>query len=821
MTTSANNNQNLVLGHDGKLYRIDGAGNVRDPKTGRIVTPKIVEKIDTTKTHKPIQLAGERRLLDREIGLKESKVAATSNFPQAIVDSLAGMVRREEAALETLIKTVTQEKADLINFYYKQLTKFFYTAGEGVSSHDLRLIRPQIQAFIDDLKRDPILTEEEKAPLFKIAIEAVRNVNARLTVAARFVLGVKRLAGNQFLQAGAVGLATRSSLAAVGYLAFKGVRALSKPETKREDAELSLLKQRRERFTQVQNAISVRNDVPGAKALDSSAVQPKTAAGGRPRHESSGLPTAILDELREHTKILNELRKALGTPADLEEGEFEADPEIVQRIRDARAPRHAPMWDDAKTPAPDAGFSIIDDVVGSIVAGTIVSKATKLIPLLKKGGTIGLVIAASIAGVAALHAGYEWLTNSSKEPTPTPPPAPPVEPTREPAMNLSPKANDFEALVQKYAKLNNLRPEMVRSVIQTESQWNPNAKSPVGAMGLMQLMPDTARELGVTNPYDPEDNIKGGTKYLRQMLDKYNGNEKLAIAAYNAGPGRVDRAGGVPDIKETKEYVGKVTGLMNNQSGPRQTFIKAAPEEKSYIPEFIATGLTAAGAAAAAARTALRGPIMAQPVKLPGLLQDSSLFRGHDGKLYRISADGRAVRDFITGKIVPKSVVAPIARDTSWAARRAAASGAVKALNVPLQLGIGAWNVAAADNARDRYVAGGQMVGGIAGGLLGGGWLSLATAAGGNWLGGKGAGMLYDALGAPKLDQDVTRQMRTNQTERIVNSSRQLATSPTPTTIVNAPSQTNVMGGATGATPPKTTIIAVDNDPTLDRINRY
>jgi soluble lytic murein transglycosylase-like protein len=117
----------------------------------------------------------------------------------------------------------------------------------------------------------------------------------------------------------------------------------------------------------------------------------------------------------------------------------------------------------------------------------------------------------------------------------------------------------YEALVQDYASRTSLRPELVRAVIQVESGYNARATSPVGAMGLMQLMPQTARELGVRDPYDPADNIRGGTKYLRQLLDKYDGDEQLALAAYNAGPGAVDRHGKqVPPFRETRDYVRKV-----------------------------------------------------------------------------------------------------------------------------------------------------------------------------------------------------------------------------------------------------------------------
>jgi soluble lytic murein transglycosylase-like protein len=116
----------------------------------------------------------------------------------------------------------------------------------------------------------------------------------------------------------------------------------------------------------------------------------------------------------------------------------------------------------------------------------------------------------------------------------------------------------FDAQINAAAASNGIDPALLKGLVSQESGFNPNARSGAGAVGLTQLMPGTAASLGVTNPLDPTQSLQGGAKYLREQLDRFGGDEQLALAAYNAGPGAVQKYGGVPPYAETQNYVTSV-----------------------------------------------------------------------------------------------------------------------------------------------------------------------------------------------------------------------------------------------------------------------
>ncbi|MCQ6280956.1 lytic transglycosylase domain-containing protein [Bacillus sp. EB600] len=135
----------------------------------------------------------------------------------------------------------------------------------------------------------------------------------------------------------------------------------------------------------------------------------------------------------------------------------------------------------------------------------------------------------------------------------------PIAMTSLPPLSLLNTTSDMDQLINQASQQCDLPAKLIKAVIQHESNFNPNALSKAGASGLMQLMPATARSLGVNDVFDPEQNILAGSKYLKQMLDRYDGNLELSLAAYNAGPANVDKYGRIPPFKETANYVQKIT----------------------------------------------------------------------------------------------------------------------------------------------------------------------------------------------------------------------------------------------------------------------
>jgi soluble lytic murein transglycosylase-like protein len=171
---------------------------------------------------------------------------------------------------------------------------------------------------------------------------------------------------------------------------------------------------------------------------------------------------------------------------------------------------------------------------------------------------------------------------SSAEPSDAPAPASPsaLGDTKESATNETSTPDEpastkpsLDQMVNEVATRHNVDPQLVRAVIGAESNWDPHAVSRTGAQGLMQLEPSTARLLGVSKAFDPQQNLEGGVTYLRMLLERYGGDLDKALAAYNAGPGAVDRAGGVPHIAETENYVQRVTATYNHPGSDRSPHV--------------------------------------------------------------------------------------------------------------------------------------------------------------------------------------------------------------------------------------------------------
>jgi soluble lytic murein transglycosylase-like protein len=131
---------------------------------------------------------------------------------------------------------------------------------------------------------------------------------------------------------------------------------------------------------------------------------------------------------------------------------------------------------------------------------------------------------------------------------------------------------EIDAAIDQAASRHNVDRNLVRALVKVESNFNPNAVSRKGAMGLMQLMPQTARQLNLKNPFDPQQNIDAGVRHLKQLLDNYNGDVRLSLAAYNAGSGAVSRSRGIPRYSETQNYVRRITNLYDGNLGSNYFF---------------------------------------------------------------------------------------------------------------------------------------------------------------------------------------------------------------------------------------------------------
>ncbi len=159
-------------------------------------------------------------------------------------------------------------------------------------------------------------------------------------------------------------------------------------------------------------------------------------------------------------------------------------------------------------------------------------------------------------------------------------PAPKIQ-AAPPGMAVPSTPASLEQAIAAGSQRYRIDPDLISSVIHAESNFNAHAVSPKGAQGLMQLMPETASSLGISNPFDPKANVDGGTRYLRELIERYNFDLVKALAAYNAGPKRVEQYGGVPPYRETRAYVARIVRDFNNKKIAQQKLAKKSLPAKS------------------------------------------------------------------------------------------------------------------------------------------------------------------------------------------------------------------------------------------------
>lgn len=145
---------------------------------------------------------------------------------------------------------------------------------------------------------------------------------------------------------------------------------------------------------------------------------------------------------------------------------------------------------------------------------------------------------------------------------------------------------DMETIFQNASRTYGISEKLLKAVAKAESDFNPNCTSSAGAMGVMQLMPGTAKELGVENAYDTMENIMGGAKLLSRLMHKYNGDISLTLAAYNAGSGNVDKYGGIPPFQETQNYVAKILGYLGQSQNDANTIYAVAAHDATHADNF-------------------------------------------------------------------------------------------------------------------------------------------------------------------------------------------------------------------------------------------